>query len=55
MPDFLHLVGPLAAFHKDLSPEFDAIMRCHSMRIVSYYEMNSELKSDDKVQLILLI
>ncbi|KAL6796231.1 ankyrin repeat-containing domain protein [Trichoderma sp. SZMC 28013] len=48
MTSFMDLVGPLAAFHKQLSLEFDTIMRCHSMRIVNYYEMGSGLKSDDK-------
>ncbi|KAL6691315.1 ankyrin repeat-containing domain protein [Trichoderma pleuroticola] len=44
----LDLVGPLAAFHRQLSLEFDTIMRCHSMRTVNYYEMDSESKIDDK-------
>ncbi|KAL5089035.1 hypothetical protein Trisim1_005892 [Trichoderma cf. simile WF8] len=47
MPNFRDLVGPLAAFQRRLSLEFDTMMRCHSMRTVNYYEMNSELEGDD--------
>lgn len=51
MPNFRDLVGPLAAFQRRLPLEFDTMMRCHSMRTVNYYEMNSELEGDDTVQL----
>lgn len=53
MPNFRDIVGPLAAFQRRLSLEFDTMMRCHSMRTVNYYEMNSEFEGDDKVQLAL--
>ncbi|KAL6835724.1 ankyrin repeat-containing domain protein [Trichoderma sp. SZMC 28015] len=46
MPNFRDLVGPLAAFQRRLSLEFDTMMRRHSMRTVNYYEMNSELEGD---------
>lgn len=53
MPNFRDLVGPLAAFQRRLSLEFDTMMHYHSIRTVNYYEMNSELEGDDKVRLAL--